>query len=98
MKRICVLSFFCFAFYQGINAQYNVRTFGAKGDASSMDTRAIQHAIDKAYENKGGVVEVPAGSYKIGTLFLKDNVELHLQHGATLLGSSVYKDLSLIHI
>src|SRR6188768_252588 len=96
MRRVFVLAIFCFAFYQGIKGQYNVRTFGAKGDASSMDTRAIQRAIDKAYENKGGVVEVPAGTYKIGTLFLKDNVELHLQHGATLLGSPDYKDYAVV--
>jgi polygalacturonase len=96
MRRVCVLAIFCFAFYQGINGQYNVRTFGAKGDGITMDTRAIQKAIDKAYENKGGVVEVSAGTYKIGTLFLKDNVELHLQHGSTLLGSADYKDYAVV--
>ncbi len=73
-------------------AQYNIKQFGAKGDGVTLDTRAIQQAIDKATLNKGGVVEIPPGVFKIGTLILKDNVELHLQHGATLSGSPDYKD------
>ena len=92
MRRICVLAIVCVVFQQAINGQYNIKTFGAKGDAVTLDTRFIQLAIDKAYANKGGVVEVPAGTYKIGTLILKDNVELHLQHGAMLIGSANYKD------
>jgi hypothetical protein len=73
-------------------AQYNVKAFGAKGDGVILDTRFIQAAIDKAYKNKGGVVIVPAGTYKVGTMILKDNVELHLEPGANLLGSPDYKD------
>ena len=81
-----------FIFYSSLFAQYNVKTFGAKGDGKTLDTRSIQQAIDKAYANKGGVVNIPAGTYKIGSLFLKDNIELHLDNGATLLGSPDYKD------
>ncbi|HEX7905468.1 MAG TPA: glycoside hydrolase family 28 protein [Chitinophagaceae bacterium] len=92
MRRICVLAFLCVVFQQAVNGQYNVKTFGAKADGVTLDTRFIQQAIDKAYSSKGGTVEVPAGTYKIGTLILKDNVELHLQHGATLIGSANYKD------
>lgn len=73
-------------------AQYNVKTFGAKGNGAALDTRFIQAAIDKAFANKGGVVIVPAGTYKVGTLILKDNIELHLEPGATLQGSPDYKD------
>lgn len=80
-----------------LNAQYNVKTFGAKGDGVTLDTRSIQHAIDKAYENKGGVVNVSSGTYLIGTLILKDNIELHLEPGATLLGSSNYKDYTAVN-
>src|ERR1035437_1291158 len=80
-----------------LNAQYNVKTFGAKGDGVTLDTRSIQHAIDKAYENKGGVVNVSSGTYLIGTLILKDNLELHLEPGATLLGSSNYKDYTAVN-
>lgn len=80
-----------------LNAQYNVKTFGAKGDGITLDTRSIQHAIDKAHENKGGIVNVPAGTYNIGTIILKNNIELHLEPGATLLGSPNYKDYTEVN-
>jgi len=79
-------------------AQYNVKSFGAKADGKTLDTRSIQDAIDKAHENGGGVVEIQAGTYKIGTLILKDNINLHLQAGAVLLGSPDYMDYTeIIH-
>ncbi len=67
--------------------QFDVKTLGAKGDGVVLETASIQRAIDKAYESGGGVVMVPPGTYKIGTLVLKDNVDLHLQSGAELIGS-----------
>lgn len=81
-----------------LNAQINVKKSGAKGTGTTLDTRFIQKAIDKAFENGGGVVDVPSGTYLIGTLILKDNVELHLQPGAMLLGSPDFKDYAeIIH-
>jgi len=68
-------------------SQFDVKTMGAKGDGIALETAFIQRAIDKAYENGGGVVTVPPGKYKIGTLMLKDNIDLHLQLGAELIGS-----------
>lgn len=76
----------------GENSVYNIKKFGAKGNGETLDTKAIQEAIDKAYYEGGGTIEVPAGTYKIGSLFLKDNINLHLQSGAILLGSSELKD------
>jgi polygalacturonase len=46
-------------------SQYNIKEFGAKGDGVTLDTRSIQNAIDKAYESKGVVIDVPAGIYKL---------------------------------
>ena len=81
-----------------LNAQYDVKQFGAKGDRITLDTRSIQNAIDKAHEDGGGVIDVSAGTYKIGTLILKDNINLHLQPGAILLGSPDYGDYTeIIH-
>ena len=73
-----------------IASDFNVLDFGAKGDGKQMETDFIQKAIDKANEN-GGVVVFPSGDYVSGTIYLKDNVTLHLQKGATILGS---RDLS----
>jgi len=64
-----------------------VRDFGAVGDGTSKDTVALQTAIDTCAADGGGTVIVQAGNYLTGTLFLKSNVELHLQAGATLRGS-----------
>ncbi len=67
---------------------YNVRDFGAMGDGVTLDTTAVQAAIDACHQDKGGTVLVPAGSFVIGTVELKSNVNLHLAAAATLLGSA----------
>ncbi|MFI5128426.1 MAG: glycoside hydrolase family 28 protein [Chitinophagales bacterium] len=96
MKKV-IISFclFCFLF-TGLHGQYNVRNFGARGNGATLDTKSVQQAIDKAYQGKGGVVIIPPGTYKIGTLILKDNVELHLEAGAMLLGSPDYHDYTAV--
>jgi len=66
---------------------YSVLDYGAVSDGETMTTTAIQAAIDAAAGAGGGTVYVPAGGYRIGTIFLKSYVTLHLQPGATLLGS-----------
>src|SRR6185436_13690231 len=66
---------------------YNVRDFGAKGDGSTVDTSAIQSAIDAANKDQGGTVLIPAGIFITGTIELKSNVTLHLAAQGKLLGS-----------
>jgi len=66
---------------------YNIRDFGAKGNGVTLDTAALQSAIDTCNRDHGGTVLVPAGVFVIGTVELKSNVTLHLSAQATLLGS-----------
>jgi hypothetical protein len=66
---------------------YNIRDFGAKGDGKTLDTVAVQTAIDACNKDKGGIVIVPAGDFLIGTIELKSNVTLHLSAQGHLLGS-----------
>ena len=66
---------------------YDVRAFGAKGDGATLDTAAVQAAIDACHKDRGGVVLVPAGDFVVGTLELKSNVTLHLAAQGRLLGS-----------
>lgn len=66
---------------------YNVRDHGAKGDGATLDTAAIQRAIDACASEAGGTVLIPAGTFLTGALELKSNVTLHIAAGATLLGS-----------
>src|SRR5437868_6224525 len=66
----------------------DAKQYGAKGDGTTKDTAAIQKAIDDCTAGKGGgTVEVPAGTFVIAPIQLKSNMTLHLQKGATLLGS-----------
>ena len=71
---------------------YNVRNHGAKGDGTTLDTVALQAAIDACTGDGGGMVLVPAGTFLIGSLELKSNVTLHIAAGGKLLGSAQGKD------
>jgi polygalacturonase len=66
---------------------YNVRDYGAKGDGITLDTRAVQIAIDACTADRGGTVLIPAGDFLIGTVELKSHVTLHLAAHGRLLGS-----------
>jgi polygalacturonase len=67
---------------------FDVRQFGASGDGVTIDTAAINRAIDAAGHGPGGTVYFPAGTYASYSVHLKSNVALYLSQGATLLGAT----------
>jgi len=67
---------------------YLVSDFGAKADGVTLNSASIQAAIDFASANGGGRVVFTPGNWVTGTVYLKDGVTLHLEKGATLLGST----------
>ena len=73
---------------------FDVTTYGATGDGKTLNTHAIQAAIDAC--SSGGVVRVPAGVFLCGAIFLKSEMTLHLDEGAVLLGSLDTKDYPLM--
>jgi len=79
------------------NTVIDVFKFGAKGDGKTLDTKAIQKAIDKAAElGNGTKVLIPENhQYRISTLVLKSNIEFHLQGNAQLLVSSKQEDYTV---
>jgi polygalacturonase len=66
---------------------FEVRSFGAKGDGKTIDTPAINKAIEAAAAAGGGTVHFPAGTYLCYTIHLKSNVALYLEQGATILAA-----------
>ncbi|MBD3320161.1 MAG: glycoside hydrolase family 28 protein [Chitinivibrionales bacterium] len=66
--------------------------FNAKPDSETLNTEAIQRAIDFCAQEGGGTVVVPAGTYKTGTVYLRSNVRIHLQAGAVIKGSTCTDD------
>lgn len=64
----------------------DVRQQGAAGDGTTVDTVALQAAIDACGRAGGGRVVLPAGRYLSATLRLASGVELHLAEGARLVG------------
>jgi hypothetical protein len=63
---------------------YDIREYGALADGRTVNTKAIQAAVDACAEAGGGRVVVPAGTFVSGPIFLKSNVEFHLSAGALL--------------
>lgn len=64
--------------------EYNVKDYGAKGDGKSIDSPAINKAIEAASAAGGGTVVFPAGEYLSYSVRLKDNIHLYLDNGAIL--------------
>lgn len=78
------------------NAQpsvYNVKQYGAKGDGKSLDTKAIDQAIDAASAAGGGTVYFPAGDYLSVTIHLKNNIALYIDQGATIVAATTGEGL-----
>ena len=61
---------------------FDVQSYGAKGDGTSIDSPAINGAIEAAANAGGGTVVFPAGVYACYSIHLKSNVALFLQQGA----------------
>ena len=71
---------------------FNILDYGAKGDGKANDAVAIQKAIDVCTKT-GGRVLLPAGrTFYSGAIYLKSNIDFHVEKGAILLGSADEED------
>jgi polygalacturonase len=68
-------------------ALFNVRTYGATGDGRTIDTPAINRAIEAVAAAGGGPLLFPAGTYICSTIRLKSNVDLYLSRGCTIVAA-----------
>ena len=69
---------------QGI---FDVRKYGAIGDGKTIDTPAVNRAIEAAASAGGGIVRFPAGTYLCFSIRLKSQVHLYLTQGSTILAA-----------
>lgn len=73
----------------------NPVSYGARADGKTMDTAAIQHAID-ACASHGGVVDLSHGVFLTAPIVLRSHVHLRIHRGATLLGSPNIGDYPIL--
>jgi polygalacturonase len=66
---------------------FDVRDYGATGDGSTIDSGAINRAIEAASQAGGGTVRFPAGQYASYSIRLRSRVRLYLDHGAIVLAA-----------
>jgi len=67
---------------------YDVKKYGAVGDGTTIDSPAVNKAVEAAAAVGGGTVYFPAGTYACYSIRLKSNIALHLDQGATILAAS----------
>jgi polygalacturonase len=77
------------------STRFSIADFGAIGDGAALNTLAIQKTIDHAAALGGGTVVIPAGVFRSGAVFLKVGVNLELERGAVLKGSTDIGDYPL---
>jgi len=72
--------------------QLSIAAAGAVGDGATINTAAIQKAVDTLATNGGGTLVIPKGEFLSGAIFLKPGVNLQLDKGAVLKGSTNIED------
>ena len=72
--------------------KYNVIDFGAVADGKTLNSAAVQSAIDECNKNGGGTVLFPNGQFVLSTVFLKSDINIELSEKTEILGSLDFYD------
>lgn len=86
MKRLLLL-IFCLSAAIAEAKVYNVQDYGAKADGKTIDTPAINRAIEEAAAAGGGTIYFPAGEYACYSIRLASHIHLYLEQGAQIVAA-----------
>lgn len=86
MKRLLLL-IFCLSAAMAEAKVYNVQDYGAKADGVTIDTPAINRAIEEAAAAGGGTIYFPAGEYACYSIRLASHIHLYLEQGAQIVAA-----------
>ncbi|HAX16838.1 MAG TPA: exopolygalacturonase [Leeuwenhoekiella sp.] len=75
---------------------YTITDYGVSSDSTLVQTKAIQAVIDTAFENGGGVIIIPKGTFLSGALFFKQGTHLYLEQDGVLKGSDDISDFPVL--
>ena len=70
-----------------LGKRYIITDYSIANDSTLLQTEQIQHVIDKAAYEGGGVIVIPKGTFLTSSLFFKQGTHLYLEDGAILKGS-----------
>lgn len=73
---------------------FNIIEYGAVADGVTLNSAAVQRAVEACSAKGGGQVYFPAGKYALSTVFLKSNTRIYLEEGAEILGALSFYDFA----
>lgn len=88
LSLLCVTS----VISNGWAEDVTILSYGANKDGKTVNTVAVQRAIDACFSSGGGRVLVPSGVFVCGTIYLRSGVNLVIEQGAVLKGSDQLSD------
>ena len=67
---------------------FKITDFGARGDGATVNTGAINDALEACAKAGGGQILIPPGRFLTGTIHLRSHLTLFLEAGATLIATT----------
>lgn len=82
----------------GLAAQrvFTITDYGARGDGQTRCTKTIQKAVDDCVKKQGSKLVFPSGKYRTGPIFLKSNLHIEIEAGATILFDTIRHQVPVV--